>query len=181
MKRALMLASALFGLTACGSPQNETPSAPTSAETSPAVAVPMDSTAAQAPAPQPSLPPVDTAAIAARVPPGTTVQTVDFAAEGETSVSGEVDGYTAPVYAVPIRAGQTLKVVFKPSNTNLYMNVLDISTSGAAAHRGDIDGEEASLRAVQDTVYVIQPYQVRATARRGETGSYSLNISRTAG
>ena len=52
---------------------------------------------------------------------------------GAASVSGEVKGYKAPVYAVPVAAAQTLIVTFEPSNTNLYVNVVDSAdTSGAA-------------------------------------------------
>ena len=68
---------------------------------------------------------------------------------------------------------------FAWGNTNLNMNVFDVADQGVAAHRGDVDGEEAVIEAKADGTYMIQPYQVRATARRGETGSYSIVISRT--
>ena len=92
---------------------------------------------------------------------------------------GMVKGYAAPVYAVPVASGQTLKVAFKPSNTNLYFNISDAADqSGAAVFRGEVDGQAAELKASKDTTYVITPFQTRATARRGSEGGYSLTISR---
>ncbi len=45
--------------------------------------------------------------------------------------------------------------------------------------RGEVDGETAELKASKDTTYVITPYQPRAMARRDETGSYTLTVSRS--
>lgn len=127
------------------------------------------------------LPPVDEAAARALVQEdGSTLETLTFDRVGSVSKAGMVKGYAAPVYAVPVAAGQTLTVVFKPSNTNLYINIRDAAdTSGSAVFRGEVDGETAELKASRDTTYVITPYQPRAMARRGSEGGYGLTVSRS--
>lgn len=126
------------------------------------------------------LPTVDEAAVRAFVrEDGATLEVLAFDRVGSVSKAGMVKGYGAPVYAVPVAAGQTLTVVFKPSNTNLYVNISDTAeTNGAAVFRGEVDGETAELKASRDTTYVIAPYQPRAMARRGAEGGYSLTVSR---
>ena len=173
MNYVTILAAATVGLAACSpSPSEPAPADAPSPAAAPAAAAPPPSQAVV-------LPTVDMTAAKARVTPETTVEAVTLSGDGETTVTGEVRGYEAPAYVIPVAAGQTLKVTFKPGNTNLYMNVFDVADQGVAAHRGDVDGEEAVIEAKADGTYMIQPYQVRATARRGETGSYSIVISRT--
>lgn len=104
---------------------------------------------------------------------------VTFARTGSTTVQGQVSGDTAPVYAVPVAAGQTLTATFASPSANLYFNVSDAADhSGAALHRGEVDGATATLKAERDTTFVIQPYQPRAMARRGETAPFTLTVSR---
>lgn len=110
---------------------------------------------------------------------GSTLEVLTFERAGSVTKEGTVKGYAAPVYAVPVAAGQTLKVAFKPSNTNLYFNISDAADqSGAAVFRGEVEGETAELKAAKDTTYVITPFQPRATARRGSEGAYALTVSR---
>nr|WP_312160594.1 hypothetical protein [Brevundimonas diminuta] len=128
----------------------------------------------------PALPVVDEAAARAFVrEEGSTLEVLTFERAGSVTKEGTVKGYAAPVYAVPVAAGQTLKVAFKPSNTNLYFNISDATDqSGAAVFRGEVEGETAELKAAKDTTYVITPFQPRASARRGESGNYVLTVSR---
>ncbi|WP_427788847.1 hypothetical protein [Brevundimonas diminuta] len=135
----------------------------------------------EAPGADRPLPPVDETAVRAFVrEDGATLEVLTFDRVGSVSKAGMVKGYGAPVYAVPVATGQTLKVVFKPSNANLYFNISDAADqSGAAVFRGEVDGETAELKAVRDTTYIITPYQPRATARRGSEGGYSLTVSRS--
>lgn len=128
-----------------------------------------------------ALPAVDEAAARAFVrEEGSRLETLTFERVGSVTKEGMVKGYAAPVYAVPVASGQTLKVAFKPSNANLYFNISDAADqSGAAVFRGEVDGETAELKASKDTTYVITPYQPRAMARRDETGSYTLTVSRS--
>jgi len=64
-------------------------------------------------------------------------------------------------------------------SSNLYFNVSEATDhSGAAVHRGEVDGQSATLTADRDMTYVIAPFQPRATARRDEAGDFTLTISR---
>lgn len=137
-------------------------------------------TAPQAVSTAPALPAVDEAAARAFVrEEGSTLEVLSFDPVGSVTKEGTVKGSAAPVYAVAVASGQTLKVDFKPSNTNLYFNISDAADqSGAAVFRGEVDGQTAELTAARDMTYVITPYQPRATARRGSEGGYSLTISR---
>lgn len=173
MNYLTILAAATVGLAACSPSPSEPAPAPADAPSPAAAPV------APAPSQADALPAVDMTAAKARVTPETTVEALTLSGDGQTTVTGEVRGYEAPAYVIPVAAGQTLKVTFKPGNTNLYMNVFDVADQGVAAHRGDVDGEEAVIQTQADGTYMIQPYQVRATARRGEAGSYSIVISRT--
>ena len=169
---ALTLTSVLvLGLAACSGPAQ--PAKETAAEATPA---------APAAAPTPAvvtLPVVDTATVQARLTPDNTLEVLTFAPAGTTTASGEIKGYKAPVYAVPVAAGQTLVVAFASANTSLYMNVTDAAdASGAAVHRGEVDGPNATLTAAKDTTYLLQPFMVRAAARRGESGPFEITVTR---
>ena len=142
-----------------------------------------DGTSASAPeAPAsaiPSPPAVDTAGAQGLLGPDETLQVVRLPAVGSTTVSGTVVGYESNAYAVAVAAGRTLRVDFRPSNTNLYMNIHDTADqSGAAVHRGEVDGPDAVLSPSAPTTYLIRPYQPRAAARRDETGDYTIRIAR---
>jgi hypothetical protein len=161
---SLTLAAAL-ALAACG----QQAAKPTEA--------PAETPAAPTPAPV-AAPALDPAALKGQLSPDETLEVVALDASGAASVSGEVKGYKAPVYAVPVAAGQALSVAFEPSNSNLYMNIVDAAdTSGAAVHRGEVDGPNATVTAAKAGVYLIRPFQPRATARRDEAGTFKLTIS----
>jgi hypothetical protein len=141
---------------------------------------PADKAPAQAAPAEASLPTVDLAVVQARLSPDETPSVVEFPRTGSRIVTGQVTGYKTQVWIVPVAAGQTLTVAFAPSNTNLYVNILDADDdSGLAVHRGEVDGPRATLAAVQDAVFIIRPFQPRATARRNETGDYTLTIDRS--
>ncbi|MEO1092336.1 MAG: hypothetical protein AAFX81_17070 [Pseudomonadota bacterium] len=127
----------------------------------------------------PPLPPADTAAAEALIGPDETLQVLEFAQDGSTTVTGTVDGYRSTAYAVPVASAQTLTVTFQPASQNLYMNVQNAADpSGAAVHRGEVDGPTSSLIAPEAGTYVIRPFQPRASARRGETVTYTITIAR---
>lgn len=146
----------------------QTASAPTTAP-----AVPAQASGAKA------LPTVDTAAAQSLLSQDQTLQAVSFADSGSTTVSGTIQGSKSVAYAVPAKAGQTLTVKMTTTSTSAYFNVRDVrDQSGAAVHRGEIDGSEAIIYVPADTTYLIDPYLVRAVARRGSTASYTLTITR---
>lgn len=169
MRLVSMLPLALvLGLAACGSGEK-------AAETKPAETA----AAPEATAPASPLSETDIAVIKSSLPPDTTLEVLNPDPSGAAKVAGEVKGYAAPAYAVLVAPGQTLNVAFKTTSTNLYMNVVDSAdTSGAAVHRGEVDGPTANLTATKPTIYVIQPFQPRATARRDEAGSFEIAVTR---
>ena len=150
-----------------------TTSLPTSSAPTAAPAVPAQASVAKA------LPTVDTAATQSLLSQDQTLQAVNFAESGSTTVSGTIQGYKSVAYAVPAKAGQTLTVKMTTTSTSAYFNVRDVrDQSGAAVHRGEIDGSEAIISVPADTTYLIDPYLVRAVARRGSTATYTLTITR---
>ena len=164
-----LAAAAALALVGCGQQATKPAEAPAEAPA-----------AAPAPPPAPVVAPVvDQAALKALLSPDETLEVVTLDPAGAASVSGEVKGYKAPVYAVPVAAGQTLVVAFASANTSLYMNVTDAAdASGAAVHRGEVDGPNATLTAAKDTTYLLQPFMVRAAARRGESGPFEITVTR---
>ncbi|WP_293401754.1 hypothetical protein [Phenylobacterium sp.] len=166
-----LAAAAALALAGCGQQAAKPAEAPAAAP----AAVP---TAPAAPAPVAAAPDLDPAALKGLLTPDETLEVVTLDATGAASASGEVKGYKTPVYAVPVAAGQTLSVAFKPSNANLYINVVDAAdTSGAAVHRGEVDGPKASVSAPKAGVYLIKPFQPRAMARRDESETFKLTVS----
>lgn len=136
-------------------------------------------TPASFPAPQAALPAVALDDARAFVRPGGTLETPTFDAAGSTTATGTVRGDAAPVFAVPLAAGQSATVVFESASPNLYFNVSDAADhSGAALHRGEIDGMTAVVTAPRDMTLVITPFQPRAMARRGEAADFTLTITR---
>jgi hypothetical protein len=143
-----------------------------------AASPPVPSTKATVPAAS-AVPAADVAGAQALLSPDETLEVLTFADRGSTITSGTVVGYKSTAYAVPVAARQTLRVVFEPANANLYMNVADTADqSGAAVHRGEVDGSTAIITAPRDATYVIRPFQPRAMARRNESGRYTLTVSR---
>lgn len=166
----LVALSAMAAVSACRQHPVETAGEPASAPASAPVAAPPTALA---------LPAVDTANAQQFVTESAALVPLAFARVGSTTVEGEVSGYSAPIYAVPVAAGQTLTVAFKSDSANLYANVSDATDhSGAALHRGETDGDTATLKADKDITFVIQPYQPRAMARRGEKADFTLTVSR---
>lgn len=141
-----------------------------------------EKTTAPVPPPEPAadaLPAPERTRLQGRMAPEQTLEILSFAKDGETVASGEVRGYRAIVYAVPVAAGQTLQVDYRPAGTNTYINVGDAAdTSGAALFRGEVDGKKATLSVTAPTIFFIAPFQTRATARRGDVEAYSMVVKR---
>jgi hypothetical protein len=131
------------------------------------------------PAAPKGLPMVDTAAAQALLSADQTLQTVSFPDTGSTTVSGRIVGYKSVAYAVPAKAGQTLTVTMTTASSSASFNVRDVrDQSGAAVHRGEVDGPKAVVSVPADTTYLIDPFLERAVARRGSSADYTLTIGR---
>ncbi len=81
-------------------------------------------------------------------------------------------------YLLGARAGQMIRVQFKPSHAACFFNVYEPGAD-MAVHRGEIDGNELSMRLSQPGDQRVQVYQMRNSARKGQTCKYSLTIEIT--
>ena len=90
---------------------------------------------------------------------------------------GQINGYNSDAYAVFVPGGAHIKVKMKTESTAAYFNVHDVKDqSGAAVHRGELDGPVATIKTDVPATYLIRPFLVRAAARRSEQAQYSLEI-----
>jgi len=109
-------------------------------------------------------------------------QTVVSFAKGKSAstISGSIKGDQDHSYIVNARAGQTLTVTLKPTKGSPYFN---ITAPGAdsAMFIGSTEGNRFSGPLTTSGRHVIQVYQMRATARRGELASYTIDIGVTGG
>lgn len=171
---AFFAASALLSLAVLVSGCDNAPASKDAPSAKVEVTVPAP---AAAPAPAPAAAPAK-AAPAAPVPGSTAIV---FPAGGSgTTVRGSVKGYDAALYSLNARAGQTAKVVFKPTNTSAYFNVYApgvVPGEGEALFIGASSGNswEAVLPTSGD--YTVQVYLYRNAARRDETSDFALDAS----
>lgn len=109
-------------------------------------------------------------------------KTVVSFAKGASAATktGSIKGEQDATYLVDARAGQTLNVTLKTTKGSPFMN---ITAPGAAQAMfiGSSDGGRFSGEIPSTGRYVVQVYQMRATARRNETAGYSLTIGITGG
>ena len=93
-------------------------------------------------------------------------------------LTGQLKGYKAPVYAITVHQGERLRVSFQSKSQSAYFNIIDeADPSGAAVFIGQINASrETDITAAADGVYLLQPYLVRAVARRGKSASYVFDI-----
>lgn len=99
-------------------------------------------------------------------------------AQGATaaSVKGRIKGEETIDYRLRARAGQTLTVVFKPSNASAYVNVLPPGRE-TAVFVGSTSGNRFEGVLPADGVYTIRAYLMRSAARRNEAASYTLDVA----
>ncbi|MBL7649102.1 MAG: PPC domain-containing protein [Candidatus Hydrogenedentes bacterium] len=100
-------------------------------------------------------------------------------ASGATKVisKGYINGYNSDCYGVDVPKGSTLHVEMTTTSTSAYFNVIDVSdTSGAALHRGEVDGSISSIDVNTDGTYLIRPFLVKPAAKNGEKAEYSLKV-----
>jgi hypothetical protein len=95
-------------------------------------------------------------------------------------MTGSIEGEQDRGYTVDARAGQTMTVTLKRTKGSPYMNIIAPGVE-QAMFIGSSDGERFSDTIPSTGRYAIRVYQIRATARRNETASYSLTIAVTGG
>ena len=121
------------------------------------------------------------ALLALAAPVAAQIKTVPVTfAKGASSatIKGSIKGDATIDYTVNAKAGQTLSVTFKPTNTAAYFNVLPPGTE-EAIFIGSTSGNsfKGTLPASGNTT--IRVYLMRSAARRGETANYTLTVGVT--
>ena len=96
-------------------------------------------------------------------------------AKGATSATlkGVVSGYESVDYKLGVKAGQTLTVTLKASNTSTYFNVLEPGASEEAIFNSSMDAAGNSYKGElkHDGEYTVRVYQMRNAARRGNAST----------
>ncbi|KXX65403.1 hypothetical protein [Marichromatium gracile] len=94
-------------------------------------------------------------------------------------LEGRIEGYAGPAYAIRSAPGERLEITLESASDNVYFNVHDAADGSATAvFRGEFEGRTATLTATAPTVWLIRPFQPRASARRGERIDFSIRITR---
>lgn len=105
-------------------------------------------------------------------------ETVRFApGKSSATLSSRFKGYDSVEYTLSAEAGQRLTVVFKSRGGAAYFNVLAPGNPEALFNSSTADTPdrfEGTLPVSGD--YVVQVYQMRASARRGETVNYTITF-----
>ncbi len=96
-----------------------------------------------------------------------------------STVSGSIKGDQYIDYRISVRAGQRMDITLQPTKGSPYFNVAEPGSADVAIFRGSSDGQLYSGTTAKSGTYTIRVYQMRATARRGETASYRLTVSVT--
>ena len=98
-------------------------------------------------------------------------------ASGAT-VTGAIKGDQTVDYQLRANEGQSMVVVFKPSNPSAYFNVLPPGLE-TALFIGSTLGNRFEGKLPADGVYTLRVYLMRNAARRNETAQYTLEVSIT--
>ncbi|MGH8054354.1 MAG: g-type lysozyme inhibitor [Stenotrophomonas sp.] len=93
------------------------------------------------------------------------------------SLPGAVKGYESAHYTLSATAGQTMRVSISGSS-NANFNVFapgDVPGAATAIGSGAV-GQDWSGVLPSNGSYTVQVYQMRATARRGQTARYTISF-----
>lgn len=96
------------------------------------------------------------------------------------TVTGSIKGDQDRTYTVDARAGQKMTVTLKSTKGSAEMNVF-APGNDTAISLGATDPYNVTATLPATGRYRIQVYQMRASARRGETANYTLTIAITGG
>lgn len=96
-----------------------------------------------------------------------------------TVLKGSFKGYDTVHYTVYAKAGQTLALELSSPNNLAEVNVFapgDRPGIAEAISRSSIEGGSLELALNETGAYTIQVYQMRNSARRGQTANYSIDL-----
>jgi hypothetical protein len=110
-------------------------------------------------------------------------ETVKFApGKTATNIRSVIRGYDGVTYGIATVQGQTMQLLFAPSNRSCYFNMYapgKVIGRDEAAFVGSTSGNEFALNPTEAGVYKAQVYLMRNAARRKETCRFQLSIEIT--
>lgn len=101
-----------------------------------------------------------------------------------TTIRDRIAGGDSIEYGLGVRAGQVLRVTLEDRRGTLAFNIFApgaVPGRDAALFIGSTGGNQAELHLAASGDHMIQVYQVRAAARRGERSDFALRIAVTGG
>ncbi|MFM9979226.1 MAG: hypothetical protein ACKVOP_14425 [Sphingomonadaceae bacterium] len=103
-------------------------------------------------------------------------------ARGQTSATftGRIQGNGDRRFIVNARAGQTLRINFRPTNRSAYFNIT-APRADSAMFIGSTSGNSFSGPLTVSGPHVVQVYLMRNAARRNEVANFTITIGVTGG
>ena len=106
--------------------------------------------------------------------------TVSFeAGKSSKEITAIITGDAGVNYMLSVKQGQVMQVLFSTSKGSCYFNVFEPGNPDAAVHIGSSAGNEFGANPTKAGAYRVQVYQMRATARRDETCTYTITFEVT--
>jgi hypothetical protein len=101
-----------------------------------------------------------------------------FSAEEDSiTIMDKIQGYQNVDYQLLAKAGQSLAVTFKPTNSSSYFNILPPGSDDVSMFTGSISGDHFERMLPADGIYTLRVYLMRSAARRNESSDYELTVS----
>ena len=102
-------------------------------------------------------------------------------AKGTSSatIKSSIKGDAYKDYSVAAKAGQTLTVTLKASNSANYFNILPPGSNDVAVYNSSMDGNSFKGPVPGNGATTVRVYLMRAAGRRGESSNYTLTIGVT--
>lgn len=101
-----------------------------------------------------------------------------------TTIRDRIAGRGSHEYLLGVREGQMLQVRLESAGNAVAFNVFEPGKrpgEAEALFRGEVSGDTMEVRTSQSGDYLIQVFQNRAAARRGERSEFTLHVAVTGG
>lgn len=95
------------------------------------------------------------------------------------NLSGSIRADADVDYRLRVLEGQVMQVLFSRTKGSCYFNVYEPGNADSAVHVGSAAGNEFGASPTKAGTYRFLVYQMRATARRGETCDYRISFEVT--
>lgn len=95
------------------------------------------------------------------------------------NLSGTIRADADVEYRLRAREGQVMQVLFSRTRGSCYFNAYEPGNADSAVHIGSSAGNEFGASPTKAGTYRFLVYQMRATARRGESCDYRISFEIT--